>query len=304
MFSVASTRTRKAWSGVAPNKSPAAQRPCQEVGDQALDLLPEGDVVGLEDGEPRPFANGFLDVGQQAADVDIGPSGLIGRGDCARSPDQNAMAGEGANHVNPLLVQRTLVRIAQQGADGERSNDIFVCRGVRDIVGAVVVGIHAGSVTRRRNVDLSAAEGERIRDPNPWKIQRAIAIVGVQSLPLALDVTERDVSRVWLGTVEDCKAVLHPLAVCDHVRLHGLGVRRCLEIRVHCVGDAEQVDVILFQRVDACLIGRGDQGSKVIVCTESQVGCPYRRRLAQRRRRSVRRRGRSRLTAFEVTSGR
>src|SRR3954447_21425346 len=53
-----------------------APRPCQEVGDRALELLPKRQIVRLEHGAANPLLDRFLEIEEQAADVHVLPVGI------------------------------------------------------------------------------------------------------------------------------------------------------------------------------------------------------------------------------------
>src|SRR5580704_8421755 len=120
----------------------------QKIGYQSLDLLPGREIVGLEHEFARALAEGLLDVQQQAPDVDVPPGRPVGRRDSSRSPDDDASAGKRPDHVDARLIERALVRVAQEHFYGERTRDGLVRGGMGYVESVVIIGVDSGGMSR------------------------------------------------------------------------------------------------------------------------------------------------------------
>jgi hypothetical protein len=98
----------------------------EELADRAIELLPEGLVVGLEDGPLDPLLDRLLDEDEEPADVDVLPGDLVrGRGR-AGAPDDRSLTGEDPQAIDAFNVDLALIAIAEIAFQVHRAGDEFV----------------------------------------------------------------------------------------------------------------------------------------------------------------------------------
>src|SRR5262249_13375598 len=95
------------------NQSAIAPDSRQEVGHLAFDGSPQSFIVRLKHRELSAFLNRFFYEEQQPPDVDVTPLGDVRWRDGSGAPDQYSAARKRTNHVDTLLVERTVLVVRQ-----------------------------------------------------------------------------------------------------------------------------------------------------------------------------------------------
>src|SRR4029079_18918217 len=107
-----------------PEERAVAPGPRQEAADGALDALPEVQVVGLEDDPLGALEDRFLDVVEEAADVEVAPRRVARERACP--PDTDTAAWEGADAVDAFMVGLVVLALGEVELQRERPADDLV----------------------------------------------------------------------------------------------------------------------------------------------------------------------------------
>ena len=192
-------------------------------------------VVGLEDHPLGADEDGFLEVVEVPADVEVAPGRVGGQG--AGAPDADAAAGERADAVDADRVEEVLLTAGDLELQVDGAADDLVGRGLVDAALGVVAGPDAGHVAARR--DQPGLAAGRVEGLDPRVVQGGV--VGVVAGRLL--APDPDLTRVQAGRrVDDGDAVAHQLAVRDETELDGLDglqVDRAALVGGHQVGDGD-----------------------------------------------------------------